>query len=153
MARFLASVLRLGECTAINNVIRRAALGDDRMERVPGPDLLLLSKLLFWGPAHLVPTPSYYRRDTKALSERLKRLGGDRPVEADFSLTANLYRQLFDRLSKGQRGRSMWKPLVHFAIRWRYDWELMPWALRRRALRFHPSHGLTKQSHFDRIEW
>lgn len=134
MGRFLNSVLRLSECTAINNVLRRDALGGSRFERVPGPDLLLLSELLFWGPAHLVPKATYYRRDMEAKAEQMKRLGGEKPLQADFSETEALYVELFDRLSARHSERMLWRPLIRFAIRWRFNRDFIPRAIARRML-------------------
>lgn len=135
IGRFLHSVLRLSECTAINNVLRRAALGSSRFERVPGPDLLLLSELLFRGPAHLVPKATYYRRDMEAKAEQMKRLGGEKPLQTDFSQTEALYVQLFDGLCAGHPARMLWRPLIRFAVRWRFNRDLMPRALVRGMLR------------------
>lgn len=135
MGRFLNSLLRISECTAINNVLRRSALAESRLERVPAPDLLLLSELLFRGPAHLVPKASYIRTDTEAKPERMKRLGGDRPLETDFSETEARYRQLFERLSAGRPGRALWRPVIRSAIRWRFDRDFLPRVVLRTLVR------------------
>lgn len=130
--RYLGSVLRLSESTAINNVIRRSAMGDTRLSIVTGSDQIVLSALLFRGPAHVVPRPLYLRRDLEAKSTRVHRLVGHQSLSAYRSDTVDFYIKSFDRLTAGRRVRGLVRPLLKLLLEWKYNPDFGPRKLVRK---------------------
>lgn len=131
VCRYLQSVVRISEGTAVNNVIRRSALSGSKIRTVPGTDRIFLSELLFKGPAHEVPRPLYFRRDLQTRADRLKRLVGDGEPIPDRRSMVDAYCESFDELTANRILRVPAKLLLRFLLRWNLDAHFAP----RRLLR------------------
>lgn len=82
LRRYLNSVRDLTECTAVNNLFRRAFLEGIVIVPVVGPDHIILSRLLYKGPFNRFEEPLYIRRffaSTK-ISYMEKVVGSSAPV-------------------------------------------------------------------------
>lgn len=132
VGRYLQSIVRISEGTAINNVIRRSALSGSKIRTVPGTDRILLSELLFKGPAHEVPRPLYFRRDLQTRADRLKRLVGDRDPIPDRRSMVDAYCESFEELTANRIVRAPAKLLLRLLLRWNLDPHFAPRRLLRR---------------------
>lgn len=98
--RYIQSARRLSECTAINNVLRRAALDGEAFDTVAGADHILLSHLLYRGPAHCIAEPLYRRREKNSPREDyMTRLTGRSGQKRDYRPMVAGYLSDFEALA------------------------------------------------------
>lgn len=133
LQRFFDCVRRLRECTPINNVIRRSALGGARFQNVAASDQVVLAELLFHGPAHLAEETKYIRREIVHRADYMERLTGQPGQRMDKTGIIPLYLSAHDRLvrfplrlltrrllesllQKSLRGRYTTADRIHFRI-------------------------------------
>lgn len=120
VGRYVKSIWRLGDCTAINNVVRRRLLGETRFGNIPGCDRIMLSELLANGPANLVAKPHYLRREVEHdRGDYMERITGVHEAALDMGSTARLYLASFDRLTRGRPSRWLLRPWLHFVLAWK----------------------------------
>jgi len=120
LARYMKSIRRIGEATAINNVIRRSAIGVSRFSKVAGCDHVVLSELLFNGPANLVDRPLYLRREVDRRPDYMERLTGETGVEKDGTALIDLYRQSHARLPISPLARRLTRPFLESLLNERF---------------------------------
>jgi glycosyltransferase involved in cell wall biosynthesis len=96
---YLLSIGNQGECTAVNNVIRREFLKGVVLEPVIACDHVVLSHLFFKGPFYRYPEPLYVRRGFAQTPEsRMERITGAPGAAPDFGALARAYIKDFWRL-------------------------------------------------------
>jgi O-antigen biosynthesis protein len=120
LARYMKSVRRIGEATAINNVIRRSALGASRFSKIASSDHVVLSELLFGGPANLVDRPLYIRREVDRRPDYMERLTGEAGVERDVMALFDIYRRSHSRLPLAPIVKRLTRPLLNSLLRERF---------------------------------
>jgi O-antigen biosynthesis protein len=102
LARYFGSIRRLRECTAINNVLRRSAIGPTRLNEAVGCDKVMLSEMLFNGPAHRIDRPLYCRRAVSKPEAYMERLTGQRDQSFDEATMIPLYLESHAKLPIGR---------------------------------------------------
>lgn len=123
LQRYFEAARRLDECTAINNLLRRSAIGGARLESVAGSDKVMLSQLLFHGTAHLAEGPFYYRRETAHRPDYMERLTGEAGHVRDRAAMIPVYLANLDRLVGWPRRwivRRLLDSLLHKKLTGRY---------------------------------
>lgn len=146
--RYIGSIRRLADCSAINQMLRRSAFADTRLGAVASADHVFLSHLLFHGPAHRDTGERYFRRVihgpreaymARALARRDLMLDRAGPVDAYLDDFANL------PMPEAERARAL--PRVRRALSRHFEWHRWPdrwleiklrrlhrrWKARRRA--------------------
>ena len=117
LARYFGSVRRLRECTVINNVLRRSAIGQVRFNDVPGCDMVMISEMLFRGPANRIAKPQYLRREIAHRNiDYMERLTGKTGLSRDYGEMVALYLANFDRLLFRHPMRRLARPLLKSLI-------------------------------------
>jgi O-antigen biosynthesis protein len=133
--RYFDCIRTLGDCTAVNQPIRRSALESFRFERCASADHVLLARLLFMGPVAYTSDPLYLRRAFRSrpagFEDYVERITGQRsrtrPTDGRATLDAHL-RDL-ERLPASWLKRSMARPVATTLLKYRFAGG--PWAALR----------------------
>ncbi len=121
--RYLIGMHRVAEATAVNNLLRREAIGAMRLENVSAGDLLFLARLLHWGPALCVAEPLYLRRrhGTARTGDQMKRITGKDAVVADRSAVIRGFLEHWDRSYGGRPWSPAGRWLAEYVVRRKLD--------------------------------
>ncbi|WP_420606003.1 glycosyltransferase family 2 protein [Novosphingopyxis sp.] len=121
ITRYLASAQRINECTAINNVIRRADLNLVRFQNIAGTDHVILSHLLYRGPGHCIAEPLYLRREPPSVREDyMHRMTGEQDLMRDFTAIIPQYLNDFDQLTRQRLSRFWARPILRAILAARF---------------------------------
>ena len=99
LQRYVQAVMRIGECTPINNMIRRDSLAELRFGPVVACDHVLLARLAYNGIFNVESEPLYLRRELAHERQAyMERLTGQKDLKEDFRPLVDMYLQDFVRL-------------------------------------------------------
>ena len=119
--RYLASVQRINECTALNNVVRRAHLDGTRFQNIAGADHIILSHFLYRGPGHCIAEPLYLRREPPSVREDyMHRMTGEQDLMRDFTAIIPQYLNDFDQLTRQRLSRFWARPILRAILAARF---------------------------------
>ena len=117
LVRYLKSLDKLDECTAINQLIRRSALNGAIAEPVWGGDLIVLSRLLYMGEFNKVDKPLYLRRSIEKPNEtQIERITGTKNVPERFNDFIRAYLDDFDNICCKSYLKKLVRPIVYLSL-------------------------------------
>ncbi len=125
--RYLRSIPRLADCTAINQMIRRDAAAGARLSPVAAADHVFLSHLLFHGPAHRDTGERYLRRVIGGTREDyMARMMGKKGLRPDASGPIAAYRDDFAALPLPDHDRARAERRLARTLSRRFEWHRWP---------------------------
>ena len=121
LIRYLSSAQNVGECTAINSIIRRSALNNARFDEIAGTDRMLISHILYNGSAQCTEGSLYLAREPAGKrDDYMKRLSGKDNVEKDRTKLIPVYLGDFDELTWGRWSRAWARPILYAILHKRF---------------------------------
>lgn len=124
--RYLKSIYPLSEYTCINQLIRRSALQNIKIEKVYACDQIILSHVLYFGVSSCESRALYLAREflhTRAETE-MERVTGKKQAKVDLALYEKAYFKDFNVLFSGSPLKFLLFMLLFFCLKTRLIWHI-----------------------------